>query len=338
MNSPVITQKNAVPQITGGRYNAVAPTLSDGQGTEEQFDNEGNLLVNVAVGGGGVSPAVGITGRTAPTSAIETGFISGANLVGVSAANPLPVQVDNSSAISVSEATLDGCITSNVLAVSLPTAQITTLTPPTASAIAAAIVLNPPTTFSGVVTNAGTFAVQSAATLNTETTKVIGTVRNIGNAGAAFDAATGATVPANALQAGDRAATALPTAVADGQLVAPMTDKYGRQVVVLGTVRDLVGCASVQTTDQSSHNLLASGGTGVFTDLISLAITNETATATVVSLSDGTITYKFAIAANGGIVNQWNATLPASSSATAWTVTSSATVTLDFVVTYAKNK
>ncbi len=58
--------------------------------------------------------------------------------------------------------------------VALPTATITALTPPTAAAIAAAIVANPPTTFNGVVTNAGTFAVQ--ATLAAETTKVIGTV------------------------------------------------------------------------------------------------------------------------------------------------------------------
>jgi hypothetical protein len=180
--------------------------------------------------------------------------------------------------------------------------------------------------------------VAAAATLASETTKVIGTVRVLGSAGAIVDAATGATVPANAVQVGGIGKTALPTAVSDGQLVAPMTDKYGRQVVVLGTVRDLVGYASVQTTDTGAHNLIAAGGTGVYNDLISLAITNETATATVVSLSDGTTTYKFALAANGGVVLQWNSTLPAASAATAWTVTSSATVTLDFVVTYAKNK
>jgi hypothetical protein len=96
-------------------------------------------------------------------------------------------------ALTVTDPVLDGCITANVLAVSLPTSQITTLTPPSASAIAAAIVANPPQiSFStpqhvvvdsgtitsnqgGVwtiaisagqvvaVTNAGTFAVQDAA-------------------------------------------------------------------------------------------------------------------------------------------------------------------------------
>lgn len=163
-------------------------------------------------------------------------------------------------------------------------------------------------------------------------------LRIVGNAGGAFDAATNTAPPANAVQVGMVAATALPSAFTATDLVPPMTDKFGRQVVVANTVRDLVGFASVQTTDTSSHNLLASGGTGVFTDLISLVITNETATATVVSLSDGTVTYKFALAASGGISTTFPSTLPATSSATAWTVISSASVTLDFVVTWAKNK
>jgi hypothetical protein len=52
------------------------------------------------------------------------------------------------------------------------------------------------------VVGTGTFAVQAAATLNAETTKVIGTVRNVGNAGNAFDAVVAAAYPANALAVG----------------------------------------------------------------------------------------------------------------------------------------
>jgi hypothetical protein len=52
------------------------------------------------------------------------------------------------------------------------------------------------------VVGTGTFAVQAASTLAAETTKVIGTVRNLGNAGGIFDGATAAAVPANALQVG----------------------------------------------------------------------------------------------------------------------------------------
>lgn len=50
------------------------------------------------------------------------------------------------------------------------------------------------------VTNAGTFATQAAATLAAETTKVIGTVRTLGNIGAVMDGVnTAATAPANGL-------------------------------------------------------------------------------------------------------------------------------------------
>lgn len=45
-------------------------------------------------------------------------------------------------------------------------------------------------------------SVPVAATLAAETTKVIGTTRTLGNAGAIFDQATGSAVPANALQVG----------------------------------------------------------------------------------------------------------------------------------------
>ena len=87
-----------------------------------------------------------------PTSATELATVSGG-------------------ALHVSEAALDGCITANVLAVSLPTATVTTLTPPTAAAIAAAIVSNPPTvsvTTANLETAAATTTVWTSATpLNT---------------------------------------------------------------------------------------------------------------------------------------------------------------------------
>jgi hypothetical protein len=64
-----------------------------GQQAALQIDSAGNLLVNVAVGGGSSSNAsVGLTGTTAPTSATELGVIDlSGNLQGVSASNPLPV-------------------------------------------------------------------------------------------------------------------------------------------------------------------------------------------------------------------------------------------------------
>src|SRR6266403_3874144 len=78
-----------------------------------------------------------------------------------------------------------------------------------------------------------------------EATSGVQKVGVVGNAGAIFDGATAATVPANAVLKGLRAATTYPTAVTDGQMVAAMGDKAGRQAVVLNAPRDLLG---VQTT------------------------------------------------------------------------------------------
>lgn len=158
-----------------------------------------------------------------------------------------------------------------------------------------------------------------------------------GHAAASVDSPTASSVPANALYHGVRAATAYPTAVTDGQMVGAMGDKAGRQVVVTSAPRDLTSGFVLQTTDASSHTLIAAAAS-TFADISLLVITNETATATVVSLGDGTATYKYAIASNGGAVVPFNPPLPATSANTAWTVTSSAVVTLDFSGTYVKNQ
>jgi hypothetical protein len=91
---------------------------------------------------------------------------------------------------------------------------------------------------------------------------------------------------------------------------------------------------SVQTTDNSLHTLIAAAGSGIRVNITGLIITNESGTATVISLGDGTVTYKIALAANGGIACM--IPLIASNPNVAWTVTSSAVVTLDFIVNYLK--
>ena len=125
---------------------------------------------------------------------------------------------------------------SNPLPVSLPSATVTALTPPAASAIASAL--------SGVaVTNAGTFAVQAASTLAAETTKVIGTVRVEGNLGVALDAVLGATKPANTLQVGGNDGTnayAIPL-VSGGGAVVDNTSQWGGTAVAAAATTSPVG-------------------------------------------------------------------------------------------------
>ena len=92
---PVCTgPASPTPHLAWGVYSgAVLSGLVAGQQAALQIDSAGNLLVNVAVGGGSSSNAsVGLTGTTAPTSATELGIIDlSGNLQGVSASNPLPV-------------------------------------------------------------------------------------------------------------------------------------------------------------------------------------------------------------------------------------------------------
>jgi hypothetical protein len=136
-----------------------------------------------------------------------------------------------------------------------------------------------------------------------------------------------------------RAATTVPTAVSDGAAVPVQADKFGHPVAVLNAPRDLIGTSIVSNNSATSGaSLIGAGASNVYNDIITLIITNRSATATVVSLTDGTNTYTFAIAANGGLVCNFPTPLPAASSATAWTIGNSAAVACDYVTVFCKNK
>lgn len=201
-----------------------------------------------------------------------------------------------------------------------------------------------------VITDTGSV---TAATLSAETTKVIGTVNvasgqtiAVTNTGtfatqitsSVGSGSTGSAVPSTADYGGLLAQTALPSAATAGNLVGTLSDKFGRQAVVINTIRDLVGTASLDSSSSSAVSFIATGGTGVFTDITELVITNDSATATIVSLTDGTKTYKFAINANGGLTKSFISPLVASSSATAWTILNSAGVSCHYVAVFANNK
>ena len=160
-----------------------------------------------------------------------------------------------------------------------------------------------------------------------------------GHGGGNFDAATNASAPANGIQPIELSANALPSAVTPGNTVAPMADKFGRQVVLVNSMRDLLKPAAVQTTNATQTTLLAAQ-TSQYADLVSLTITSESSTACTVSLTDGTTTYKFNVANQQGAGFVWNpvSPLPAASTATAWQVTGCASVTLDYVALFVLNK
>jgi len=106
---------------------------------------------------------------------------------------------------------------------------------------------------------------------------------------------------------------------------------------VLQGDRALTTPFTYQSTSASPATMIASGGTSVYTDITELVLTNEGA-ATIVSISDGTLTYKFALAANGGLTKTFATPLKASATATAWTVSNSAAVNVDCVGVVINNK
>lgn len=82
---------------TASNFGSAFPGVGTAVGAENpsgnmgplHVDGSGNLLISGNITAS--NPSVGTNGATAPTSSTELGFISSGNLVGVSAANPLPI-------------------------------------------------------------------------------------------------------------------------------------------------------------------------------------------------------------------------------------------------------
>lgn len=129
-----------------------------------------------------------------------------------------------------------------------------------------------------------------------------------------------------------------PTALSDGASSKVLTDKIGRQIVVTGHARALVGTQSTTITTNSSTTVVTAGGASVFTDITSLIVTNSSTTPTTVTLSDGTKSYPFMVLGGGGFVAPFNPPLPATTVNTAWTLTCSDSATSIFCnIVYVKN-
>ena len=103
------------------------------------------------------------------------------------------------------------------------------------------------------------------------------------------DKAIGAAVPGNANYTGAQAKTALPTAASDGNIVGLTADKFGRQVVVTESVRDLKANIPVLTlTSTTSETTLIASAASTFNDITSIMVENTSATATEVVFKDST--------------------------------------------------
>lgn len=99
--------------------------------------------------------------------------------------------------------------------------------------------------------------------------------------------ATGSAVPADADYIGLIAKTANPTAASDGNLVGAMADKLGRQVVVLGNVRD--NKANQRTAlASSSETTVVTAVASTFLDVYGVIAANTTGSAVNLTFKDST--------------------------------------------------
>lgn len=102
--------------------------------------------------------------------------------------------------------------------------------------------------------------------------------------------ATGSAVPANAFYDGAIAKTANPTAASDGNLVGILADKLGKQVTSPFTIRDLAADQTTSITSTTAATIIVTADASNMLDIVSMTLTNTSATGTEVSLynDDGT--------------------------------------------------
>lgn len=152
----------------------------------------------------------------------------------------------------------------------------------------------------------------------------------------------GATAPTNAQIQGNLAKTSLPTAVSDGQLVNNMGDKFGRQVVLVNAVRDIVGSQTTTITSSTAETTIITQAASTFNDITAIFISNTSAAAARVDIRDttgGSVIFQIYVPAGDMRGVSLSTPWPQTTVNTNWTAQSSASIAdLRVSVSYVKNK
>jgi hypothetical protein len=244
-------------------------------------DNSGSLTVDGTVS---VSGAVDTelttadldTGAGTDTRAV-IGLVYGASGGGVlvSTTNPLPIG-DNAGSITV-----DGTVSITANS-AVNVAQINGVTP--------------------LMGNGTTGTGSQRVTIASDNTAFTVNAAQSGTWTVGSSTATGSAVPANAFYKGGIAKTALPTAASDGNLTGAMVDKYGRQVCLIGSIRDLTGTQTTTLSATTTETTIVTQAANIFNDLVMLIVSNTSAsTNTRIDFRDTTAgTVLFSLFSVGG--------------------------------------
>jgi hypothetical protein len=184
--------------------------------------------------GGGVECSQSIPSDTSGSPAWGTAGSANANVMtvqGIASGTPLPVKTNTAG--DIASKLTDGTNTAAVKAAS---------TAPVATDPALVVSISP-----------------NSVNANGQATKANSAPVVLASDQASMSA-TGSGVPGQADYEGALAKTALPAAGTDGNLVGIISDKFGRQIVLPCTIRDLVATAALTISDTTSHNLLAAQG------------------------------------------------------------------------------
>jgi hypothetical protein len=290
-------------------------SIPAGQGTSGTYiDATGNLCTNASGGGGGGN--VNLTGINGVTPLV------GAGATGTG--SPRTTQAQDTTTIAGAAPLTTGIYVTGPSAAALATSAnqssvIGTKAPGTAAtnSLLTGGVYNstPPTLTNGQQASAQLTAAGSAKVLDDNSAALLAAAQS-------GTGSTGSAVPASAVLMGGRAATAAPTAVTDGQLVAPMMGADGKQVVLPYSIKELAVRGTTTSTDTSAHTIIASAGGSLKNYITALQCgrTDAGATAIVLTLSDAASTV--VILPSGGATNILFPIPLATAAATAFQVTS----------------
>ena len=161
----------------------------------------------------------------------------------------------------------------------------------------------------------------------------------VGSANVAFDSATGAAVPVNAILLGGRAQNANPTAVTNGQMVAFATDLAGRVINTPLNYRALFGWTGTTVSVNTISTIAAAAGASVFRDICTIVITTAGLVAQTITITDGTNTWiidypNAAVAPVPFVINFGDTPLKATTANTVWQTTQSLATTCHYLVSF----
>lgn len=144
------------------------------------------------------------------------------------------------------------------------------------------------------------------------------------------------------VQTGGVAQLVNPTAVTSGQIAQMMTDKVGRQVATLISLRELYAQNNtVIASSAAETTILTAGAAGVFHDLSEMIISNTSAIATQIDIKDataGTTRFTVWVPANTTVPVNPITYITQATAANNWTATcSSATSTVSLFIQAFKN-